>query len=192
MTSRQEMVVSTLALLREQGLTGTSVRGVVAHSGAPQGSVYHYFPGGKVELVEAALDLGGAAVSGIIDRLSDDGDPRLALSAVVDLFRQLLEWSEFQGGCAVAAVAGEMDSTEGRRLAARANRVFTDWCAGISRGLVAQGIDSARANSLAALAISALEGALLLCRAKGSIEPLNDVAAELDHVLVLALEGTDK
>lgn len=189
MTAREEMVLSTLALLREQGLTGTSVRDVVAHSGAPKGSVYHYFPGGKVELVEAALDLAGDAVSGVIGKHSADGDPREAVRAFAELFKQLLEWSEFQGGCAVAAVAGEMDTTEGRKLATRANCVFKDWCSGISTGLVAQGVDSARAKSLAVFAISALEGAFLLCRAEGSAAPLNDVAHELDMALALAIEG---
>ncbi|MET9789727.1 TetR family transcriptional regulator [Streptomyces canus] len=38
------MILSAAALLREYGASATSVDRVLAHSGAPRGSVYHHFP----------------------------------------------------------------------------------------------------------------------------------------------------
>ena len=39
--------------MRRNGLAGTSFTEVLADSGAARGAIYHHFPGGKSELVEA-------------------------------------------------------------------------------------------------------------------------------------------
>ena len=53
--SRSRMVSATLDLLRAGGLSSAGIHPVIAASKAPIGSLYHYFPGGKHELVAAAL-----------------------------------------------------------------------------------------------------------------------------------------
>ncbi|WP_244949947.1 TetR/AcrR family transcriptional regulator [Streptomyces griseofuscus] len=61
------MVLSAAALLREYGAGGTSVDKVLAHSGAPRGSVYHHFPGGRAQLIDEAVAHAGDFVAGLID-----------------------------------------------------------------------------------------------------------------------------
>ncbi|MFJ9968655.1 TetR family transcriptional regulator [Streptomyces avermitilis] len=41
------MILSAAALLREYGASATNIDRVLAHNGAPRGSVYHHFPGGR-------------------------------------------------------------------------------------------------------------------------------------------------
>ncbi len=53
---RQRMVLSALYLIAERGVQGTSIADVLERSGAPRGSVYHHFPGGKDEIVGAAME----------------------------------------------------------------------------------------------------------------------------------------
>jgi TetR/AcrR family transcriptional regulator, lmrAB and yxaGH operons repressor len=43
-------------LIAERGLEGMSTREVLARTGAPRGSVYHYSPLGRIELIEQAVD----------------------------------------------------------------------------------------------------------------------------------------
>src|SRR5258708_35337993 len=50
------MVLSALYLIAECGVQGTSIADVLERSGAPRGSVYHHFPGGKDEIVGAAME----------------------------------------------------------------------------------------------------------------------------------------
>ena len=50
------MVLSALYLIAERGVQGTSIADVLERSGAPRGSVYHHFPGGKDEIVGAAME----------------------------------------------------------------------------------------------------------------------------------------
>ena len=45
-----------MVLLAQKGVQGTSFMDVLEATGAPRGSLYHHFPGGKDELVLAAMD----------------------------------------------------------------------------------------------------------------------------------------
>ena len=53
--SRASMVRSAASLIRTRGVNATSFSDVLADSGAPRGSIYHHFPGGKDQLVDAAI-----------------------------------------------------------------------------------------------------------------------------------------
>ena len=52
-------MVTTALLVRERGARATSIDDVLAHSGAPRGSVYHHFPGGREQLLREATDYAG-------------------------------------------------------------------------------------------------------------------------------------
>lgn len=49
------MVRSVAQLIRRKGVSGTGLREIVVEADAPRGSLQHYFPGGKQELVADAL-----------------------------------------------------------------------------------------------------------------------------------------
>src|SRR5213592_836972 len=88
---------------RERGVDGTAFSDVIERSGAPRGSIYHHFPGGKAELAGEAVDyVGGLARDAIADPL-DDGDPVRALRAFVELWRADFERSGGRAGCPIAA-----------------------------------------------------------------------------------------
>jgi uncharacterized protein (TIGR00369 family) len=61
------MLRSTMIFLREYGADVTSIERVLAHSGAPCGSVYHHFPGGRTQLIDEAVALAGDLMTGVID-----------------------------------------------------------------------------------------------------------------------------
>jgi AcrR family transcriptional regulator len=53
--SRDDMIRAAIELLCERGYAGTSFGDVLERSGAPRGSIYHHFPGGKQQLVTEAV-----------------------------------------------------------------------------------------------------------------------------------------
>lgn len=61
------MVASAALLIRERGAHATAISDVLEHSGAPRGSAYHYFPGGRTQLLGEAVDLAGEYIAGMID-----------------------------------------------------------------------------------------------------------------------------
>ncbi|GAA3446544.1 TetR/AcrR family transcriptional regulator [Planomonospora venezuelensis] len=172
---RAAMIRSTVELMRRRGVAAVSFADVLADSGAPRGSVYHHFPGGRSQLVEEATRSAAGHLSAAVARILDASDTPGALHAMADLWRRGLEAGDYAVGCPIVAAA------LGTERAARdvAGEVFGAWCDLISDRLVADGADRRRAQSLAVLVVGALEGALVLAQAQRTSAPLDAVVDEL-------------
>jgi TetR/AcrR family transcriptional repressor of lmrAB and yxaGH operons len=172
---RARMVEGAVRLLATSGVEGTSFAEVLAATGSPRGSVYHHFPGGKPELLHAALDL--ASERGLAAMEATRGEPAVTVVQwFLSLWRLLLERSRLTAGCAVVAVtvaAGDDD------LLDHAGKVFRTWTDLLTELCTAGGADGEAARRLAVTVIAATEGAVALCRAERSMEPFEDVAAVL-------------
>ena len=106
--SRARFVETTAALLRRQGYHATGLAQVVEESGAPKGSLYFHFPGGKEELATAAIERSAQDLRGRLAALVGAAeDPAAAVRAVTTALADELEASRFQDGCPVATVALE-------------------------------------------------------------------------------------
>src|ERR1700759_351873 len=103
---RERMVVSAALLIRERGAHATAISDVLAHSRAPRGSAYHYFPGGRTQLLCEGVDYAGAHVAAIIARAENGLD---LLDPLTDKYRRQLLDSDFRAGCPVVAVSVESD-----------------------------------------------------------------------------------
>jgi TetR/AcrR family transcriptional repressor of lmrAB and yxaGH operons len=55
-------------LLAEKGYAGMELRDVAERGRAPRGSIYHHFPGGKVQLAREAAELEGTTIRDLIER----------------------------------------------------------------------------------------------------------------------------
>ena len=181
-STRQHMIESAIVLLRERGAAATTIDAVLAHSGAPRGSVYHHFPGGRRQLLLEALTVAGDVISSLINKATADLEPHAALERFAELWRAALVSSDFRAGCPVVALIVD-EGPDDPDIAALARTILDRWRAGLREGLVAHGIDAERAGRRATLAIAAVEGAIILCRAEGSSEPLDSAVAELVPVL---------
>lgn len=172
------MIRSAALLVREQGARATSIDDVLAHSGAPRGSVYHHFPGGREELLREATTFAGATVARRM--LREDG-PRAAFEALSASYRAELLASDFRAGCPVVAVA--VEAGEDGPVRDEAGAVFARWSAVIAGALRDDGCAPEPAARLADLVIAGLEGAIVLSRARRDITPFDHVSAELRALL---------
>jgi AcrR family transcriptional regulator len=178
-TTRERMVISTALLVRERGARATSIDDVLAHSGAPRGSVYHHFPGGRQQLLSEAVDYAGEFIAKRIERADD---PLEVLDLLLDDYREQLVDSGFRAGCPVVAVAveaGEPDSN----LHEHAGAAFGRWQELLEQRLAARGVKAPRAAELAALVIASIEGAIVMARARRDIEPIDNVHSQLRSLL---------
>lgn len=175
MDTRQRMIDGARLLLAEKGLQETSFSTVLARTGAPRGSIYHHFPGGKDELIAEAVDAAGAFP---FDRLEPlDGRPATEVVATfLGLWRAVLEHAGFRMGCSVLAVTVATESTA---LLDRAAGVFRGWRAQLARLLEHGGWPAEDAERFAATLIAATEGAVAIARAERSMEHFDLVAADL-------------
>ncbi|ANZ25676.1 TetR family transcriptional regulator [Rhodococcus sp. WB1] len=181
---RAAMIRSAIRLIRERGVAATSFADVLAHSGAPRGSVYHHFPGGKAQLVEEATRSAADHLGDGMARVLDSSDTPGALQALADLWRRGLEAGDYAVGCPIVAAA--LGTERGARdVAAEA---FEHWCGLLTGTLVADGVGPERARSLAVLIVGALEGALVLAQAQRSSAPLDAVVDELSALCRSAID----
>ncbi|TDB94723.1 TetR/AcrR family transcriptional regulator [Actinomadura sp. 7K534] len=178
---RERMVFSAAQLIRRDGVTATGLREVADHAGAPRGSLQHYFPGGKEQLVNEAVEWAGryasARVARFMSAMSRPTPGRL-FAAMAKQWTDEFRSAGFAGGCPVAAATVDCaDSAESTRAATAA--AFACWRRPVARELAGMGVPARRAEALATLMISALEGAILMARAEQSVRPLRTVVREL-------------
>jgi AcrR family transcriptional regulator len=177
--TRDRMIDAAIDALRRDGVAGMSFTDLLIASGAARGAIYHHFPGGKSELVVEAVTRNAGDVRG---RLVDlpHGSPRLIVDEFVDLIRPVVQQSSAGSGCAVAAAAmASCDQRDYESLQQAAANAITLWVGVLRERLHAAGIDETEAADLASLLVTTLEGAHVLARAKGRIDPFDQAARAL-------------
>jgi AcrR family transcriptional regulator len=182
---RERMVFSAAQLIRREGVGATGMREVAAHARAPRGSLQHYFPGGKEQLVNEAVAWAGRYAGRRVARFiaaMEEPTPGGLFAAMVRQWTDEYQALGFGSGCPVAAATVDCaDSVDSTRDAVAA--AFATWNAPVAEALTGMGVPAAQAPALATLMISALEGALLIARAEQDIRALTAVAAELGAML---------
>ncbi|MGB3441614.1 MAG: TetR/AcrR family transcriptional regulator [Actinophytocola sp.] len=182
---RERMVYSTVQLVRARGATGTGVRDVVEHAGAPRGSFQHYFPGGKDQLVgEAVLWAADYQVDWVRAYRASARKPTPAglFAHMARMWKQEFGTRGFDRGCPLMAAAADLvgaDSVVSDQLREGIER----WEAAVAGELVAMAVPARRAKRLATLMISTIEGAIMSARLRGDVGPLTTVVAELAPLL---------
>lgn len=171
---KQRMIEKAMVLLARKGLQRASFTEVLEASGAPRGSLYHHFPGGKNELVMAAMNEASRRAMIALEALNGQPADKVA-AAFASIWATVLTRSHLQAGCAVIAVTLASDS---RPLRERAGEIFKSWRDMVSRMLVEGGVPHERSQGLAASLIAACEGAVAIARAENSMEPFNLVVTE--------------
>jgi AcrR family transcriptional regulator len=181
---RERMVMSAALLIRERGAHPTAIADVLEHSGAPRGSAYHYFPGGRTQLLCEAIDYAGDYIAARISKASTGVE---ALDGLVAYYRKQLLGSDYRAGCPVVAVTVEAGDPakpdQATPVIDRAAAAFARWTDLIAQRLVEDGVSPSRAQELAMLSTTAIEGAILVARASRDLKPLDVVHGQLSDLL---------
>lgn len=170
--TRSRMIEATVQALQRHGIAGMSFTEVLRSSGAARGAIYHHFPGGKNQLVAEAAAGNGHDVRAHLADLPTDS-PQAVVEAFLATVRPVVLESAAGGGCAVAAVSVGTDQDELRQVAAGA---FASWVEQLAERLATAGLSAREAGDLATTLIMLLEGAHVLCRAAGNLEPFDRAA----------------
>lgn len=173
---RENLVRTAMRLFRRQGYSSTGLQQILAESGAPKGSLYHYFPGGKEELGVAAIVLAGAMIQEMLsEHATRHADPKAFLRAYCRTMAGWMEESDFQSGCPVATSLLETAPVSVGMTQAGLD-VIDGWIAVVTDVLARGGLERRNARVRAQLIVAAMEGALLLSRVRQSTRPILDVA----------------
>lgn len=185
---RQPIINAAVTLFRTQGYARTGLNDIVDVSGAPKGSLYHYFPLGKSSIAVAAVEEAGRRVASTVEALAKEcRSTGELLRAHARLLAGWMRSSGFRNGCPITTVLLELAPRE-RAVAEAGRKAYAARVAILSDKLLADGHSKARSEALAVLCTSAMQGALIQARVERSGRPIEVTAAELARLLEQATD----
>jgi AcrR family transcriptional regulator len=188
--TKARIVGRTGELFRRQGYVGTGLKQIVAESGAPFGSIYHFFPGGKQQLAAEVIRTSGRAYQDLVMAILDQAhDAVTAVRTGFAAAAETLAATDYSDACPIATVALEVASTDETLRVATAE-VFDAWVDAGTDRFVRWGFAEADARRLAIVFITSLEGAFVLCRATRTTEALEAAASAVEASVRAASRGT--
>ena len=126
-SSRERMIEATIGLMRGSGLSGAGINDIVSESGAPKGSVYHFFPNGKVQIISEALKVYSQRVLTFVDQaLASKRAPADKISALFNAFARRVAEADFQKSCAFGTVSLDLDA-ELEEVRVILETAFSEW-----------------------------------------------------------------
>jgi AcrR family transcriptional regulator len=184
--TRERILDSSGELFRRQGFMGTGVKQIVEQAGAPFGSLYHFFPGGKDQLGAETIRRSGALYALLLGEfIGPDVELVEGVRAFFAGAAETLRETDYADACPIATVALEVSSTNEELRSACAD-VFESWIAGGVDRFAAEGIERGRARELVIAMLAALEGAFVLSRALRSTEPVEVAGAAVAAMVASA------
>ena len=173
---KDSLVRTAMRLFRRQGYASTGLQQILDESGAPRGSLYHYFASGKEALGEAAVELAGGMIRDLLaDLAARHADPKAFARAWCRVMAGWMEESGFRSGCPIATTLLET-APASPAITAAGQRAVDGWIEVVAGVLVEDGMERREARTRAQLVVAAMEGALILSRIRQSTRPILDVA----------------
>lgn len=178
--SRDRMVEAAIVLMRRSGFSGVGINEVLAGSGAPKGSMYHYFPEGKRQIaIEALATYAPRVVAFIDERLARGKAPAEKMRALFQGFEERLAEGDYKLSCAAGCVSldldDDLDSVRGA-----VQRAFSAYVDVIAKHIAFR--DRRRARSFAAFVLTAIEGGYVRGRAEHSGEAFREAGQWLGRL----------
>jgi TetR/AcrR family transcriptional repressor of nem operon len=163
--TRQRLVAAAAALIRERGVSGTSLDDIRAATSASKSQLYHYF-GDKRGLVEAVIDHQSAVVLAAQTEALDAVEDWDGLEAWADGIVAAVERHGARGGCPIGTLAAALADTD-EQLRTALSDAFDTWRAAISSALARLRdkqllASDADLEALTTTTLAAIQGGLLL------------------------------
>jgi len=179
--TRDRLIAAAVTLFQARGYHAVGLSEILSKARAPKGSLYHHFPGGKAELAEVAIEWLRDEIVGFLDGAAESGTP--PDETISDIVRGTAKWlkaNNFRQGALLAILGQEVAAGDERVTAAVAHAyqaVLQAFCRILATGDPPLG----RGDAVAIIAM--LDGAVAVCRATRSTEPLRDVSAAIGKLL---------
>ncbi|MEM9748242.1 MAG: TetR family transcriptional regulator C-terminal domain-containing protein [Actinomycetota bacterium] len=166
---------AVLLSVRRRGYAGTSMQDLLRDAGVSSSSLYHFFRGGKEELVATAVRRSGLASADAIAVVMAEYEPIEAVARIFDAAAAEMEGHDFALGCPIGVPATEAPA-DSEAIRDAVDEVFTAWTDAYSSGLRRAGVGADDADRLGRFIVTAYEGSVTLARATRSTQPYRDAA----------------
>lgn len=158
---RDAVLDAVTAVFRETGYDGASLTRLSKATGLKRASLYHRFPGGKLQMAEEAM---GEATSfieeAVVGPLYGDGTPRERLDRAAHVFAEF--YGNGERACLVNLFGSQSDAPTVLREGAQ--RLLILLIGGISAALEDAGFSGDEARARALRGVVLLQGAVVVSR----------------------------
>lgn len=167
--ARESLINAACELFRARGYEGVGVAELLEKSGAPRGSLYFHFPGGKEEIGVEAVRRVGENVAGQFRDLHESGvDINTFIDRVFKTTAATVKEREFEASCPIAATAAGLGK-HNPLLAAAVRDMFSSWEREVTVAAIARGMTPKNAAEFATAMLVCIEGALIVSKAQGTV-----------------------
>lgn len=165
------MLSAAVELFSARGYEGVGVAELLEKSGAPRGSLYFHFPGGKQQIGSEVVARVGAEVAARFRGLHDSGvDLNTFIEQVFKTTAKESKMRAYAASCPMAAIATGFGNAD-EKLAMAVRGAFDSWEAEIRTAALARGMTEANAAIFASGMLTAMEGAFIISKAQASSTP---------------------
>jgi TetR/AcrR family transcriptional repressor of lmrAB and yxaGH operons len=167
--ARESLINAACELFRARGYEGVGVAELLEKSGAPRGSLYFHFPGGKEEIGVEAVRRVGESVAEQFRGLHESGvDMNTFIDRVFATTAKTVKDRCFEASCPIAATAAGLGK-HNPQLAEAVRDMFTSWEREITVAAVARGMKPKNAAEFATAMLTCIEGALIVSKAQQTV-----------------------
>jgi TetR/AcrR family transcriptional repressor of lmrAB and yxaGH operons len=178
--NKDEVLAILVDTFRRDGYDGASIATLSKATGLGKSSLYHYFPGGKVDMASQVLGFVHDWLERqVVGTLKGAGTPRARLTRTLDLL------SAFYDHGSKACVVGHLcASVDRRQFQKQLDRVLRTWIGAIGALLVEAGFPGKVARERAEDAVIRIQGALVLSGGLGDQGPFRRAIKRLGTELL--------
>jgi len=167
-SAREDMLSAAIELFRSRGYDGVGVAELLQKSGAPRGSLYFHFPGGKEQIGAEVVERVGLTVAGRFrDLAMSDVDMHTFIERVFKTTARECKERDYKASCPMAAIAAGV-SSDNPKLQAAIREAFASWEREIATAAEMRGMTTKNADAFASSFLSAMEGAFVVSKAQGN------------------------
>ncbi|MGA7235585.1 MAG: TetR/AcrR family transcriptional regulator [Bryobacteraceae bacterium] len=194
--TKARLIESARHLFWEKGYAAASMADLLAHAGVNSGSFYHFFES-KEALLRAVLETYIPALRPMIvdPAFAQTREPVARIFAILAGYRERIVRTDCKYGCPMGRLALEIDP-ENRPAHQLIAENFRGWIAAI-RECVDHMSDrlppETDREALATYVLAVMEGAVMLSRSYGAVEPFDRTVGQLrEHFRLLLLKKAAK
>ena len=159
---KADILAPLAEVFRQYGYEGASLARIGQATGLGKGSLYHFFPGGKDEMLAAVLaEIEVWFETHVFAPLAQE--PASARQAIEAMFEAVSLY--FHSGRRVCLMGTLALGEERDRFALAISRYFARWVEALATALTRQGLDEGDARRLAEETVAGIQGAIVLSRA---------------------------
>lgn len=187
------MIETAARLFRRRGYDGVGVALILQESGAPRGSLYHHFPGGKAEIAAEAAGWARDRMLEVIDAAFDPAPTAEEGRAhFVAKIARLFEASDCRDACPVSVYLHAAPTEGADDVSRLVAEVYAAWTARVADHLARLGLSEPHAVAEARDLLIRLQGAWIVARAERRGDAIRQIMRPMMRPDAVAVQSSGK